>query len=77
GIASLISILNPAAVVIGGSLGLSLKPFFDEVREEAERWSPPNRSKTCRIVGASLGDDAALLGAARLAWLKSAAAIKR
>jgi glucokinase len=70
GVANLISILNPEAVVIGGKLGLSLKPFFDVVREEVERWGPPNIYKNCRIVSASLGEDAVLLGAARLAWDK-------
>jgi glucokinase len=68
GIANLISILNPEAVVIGGELGLSLKPFFDAVREEVERWVPPEIYKNCRIVSASLGEEAVLLGAARLAW---------
>lgn len=70
GIANLIAILNPEAVVIGGQLGQALKPFFDEIREEALKWNPPVTSKNCRIVGAALGEDAGLLGAARLAWLK-------
>jgi glucokinase len=70
GIANIISLLNPQAVVIGGELGLSLKPFFGELRAEAARWSPPSVTKNCRIVGASLADDAGLLGAARLAWQK-------
>jgi predicted NBD/HSP70 family sugar kinase len=71
GIANLIAILNPEAVVIGGKLGLSLKPYFDLVREEVERWGQPDIYKNCRIVSASLGDDAVLLGAARLAWHRS------
>jgi glucokinase len=71
GIANLVSILNPEAVVIGGNLGLALKPFFDDVREEVARWNPPKISKNCKIVAASLGDDALLLGAARLAWIKA------
>jgi glucokinase len=71
GVANLISVLNPEAVVIGGKLGLSLKPFFDVVREEVERWGSPDIYKNCRIVSASLGEDAVLLGAARLAWEKS------
>ena len=33
GIANLISILNPEAIVIGGELGAALKPFLDEIRE--------------------------------------------
>jgi predicted NBD/HSP70 family sugar kinase len=71
GIVNLIAILNPEAVVIGGKLGLSLKPFFDLVREEVERWGPPGIYKNCRIVSASLGEEAVLLGAARLAWQRS------
>ncbi|MCI0336184.1 MAG: ROK family protein [Acidobacteria bacterium] len=70
GIANLISILNPDAVVIGGELGLSLRPFYDVVREEAGRWTSAEVFRSCRIVSASLGDEARLLGAARLALLK-------
>jgi glucokinase len=70
GVANLVSILNPDAVVIGGELGLSLKPFFDQIREEARLWTSPEIYKQCRIVGATAGEKAAILGAARLAWLK-------
>jgi glucokinase len=70
GVASLISILNPDAVVIGGELGLLLKPCLDQIREEAGRWALPAAAKHCRIVIASLGEKAGLIGAARLAFLK-------
>jgi glucokinase len=70
GIANLISILNPDALVIGGELGLSLRPFYNEIREEARRWAAPEASKECRIVSATVGEKAPLLGAARLAWLE-------
>ncbi len=70
GIANLISILNPDALVIGGELGLSLRPYFNEIREEARRWAAPEASKECRIVSATIGEKAPLLGAARLASLK-------
>ncbi len=68
GAANLISILNPEAIVLGGELGMALNPFIDEIREEAQLWVAPDLFRQCRIVRASLGDRAALLGAARLAW---------
>jgi len=70
-VANLISILNPDAVVIGGGVGLTLKPYLDEIREEAGRWAMPASARQCRIVNATLGDKAALIGAARLAFLKA------
>lgn len=71
GVANLVSILNPDAVVIGGRAGLMLKPHFDEIREEVRRWAMPAAARQCRIVGATLGDKAGLIGAARLAFLKT------
>ncbi len=68
-VANLISILNPNSVVIGGSVGLLLKPFLDEIREEAQPWAMPVSSRQCSIVIANLGDRAVLIGAARLAFL--------
>lgn len=71
GVANLISILNPEVVVIGGELGSVLKPYLDEIREEARRWAAPDAAKQCRILVATVGEKAALFGAARLAWLKA------
>jgi glucokinase len=67
GVANLLSILNPEAVVIGGELGMALKPFLDDIREEARRWAAPEAARQCRIVTATVGDDAGTIGAARLA----------
>ena len=71
GVANLISILNPEAVVIGGELGVALKNSFDEIREEARRWAAPESARQCRILAASVGENAGVIGAARLAWLKA------
>jgi glucokinase len=68
GVANLISILNPDAIVIGGHLGLALKPYLDLIREEAAKWAMPASARQCRIASASLGDKSALIGAARLAF---------
>lgn len=71
GLANLMAILNPEMIVVGGALGLALKPFLDEMRAEAQRWAPPASVSQCRIVSASLGANGEVLGAARLAWLKA------
>ncbi len=71
GVANMISILNPDVVVIGGRAGLMLKPYLDEIREEAALWAMPASARQSRIVNATLGERAALLGAARLAFLKT------
>lgn len=68
GVANLISILNPDAVVIGGHLGLTLKPYLDQIREEAGKWAAPASARQCRIANATLGDKSALIGAAKLAF---------
>ncbi len=71
GVANLISTLNPEAVVIGGEFGGMLKPFLDDVREEARRWAAPEAARQCRIVAASIGESSGIIGAARLASLKA------
>ncbi|MEK7831621.1 MAG: ROK family protein [Acidobacteriota bacterium] len=71
GVANLISILNPEAVIIGGRFGSSLKPYLDEIREEARQWAAPDAAKECRILSATVGEKAGVIGAARLAWLKT------
>lgn len=68
GIANLISVLNPEAVVLGGGLlqgagDLLLEP----IRAEVLRWAQPIAAAKCRIELTQLGEDAGLLGAARLA----------
>jgi glucokinase len=68
GVANLVSILNPDAIVIGGHLGLALKPYLDRIREEAGKWTMPASARQCRIISAILGDKAVLIGAARLAF---------
>ena len=72
GVANLVSILNPDAIVIGGRLGITLKPYLDHIREEAGRWAMPASARQCRVAGATLGDKAALIGAARLALEQTA-----
>jgi glucokinase len=68
GIANLISVLNPEAVVLGGGVGQGAGDLLLEpIRAEVRRWAQPIAAARCRIVLTGLGGDAGLLGAARLA----------
>ncbi|HEX7084978.1 MAG TPA: ROK family protein [Vicinamibacterales bacterium] len=68
GIANLISVLNPEAVVLGGGVGQGAGDLLlDPIRAEVRRWAQPIAAARCRIVLTELGEDAGLLGAARLA----------
>jgi glucokinase len=70
GIADLISLLNPEVITIGGEFGSGLKPFYGDLRRDVRRWAQPASARQCRIVAASAGRNAALIGAARLAQLQ-------
>lgn len=67
GLANLISLLNPEALVLGGELGTALVPFLDEIREEARVWAFPEAARRCKILAAAVAKNAELIGAARLA----------
>lgn len=68
GIANLISLLNPEAVVLGGGVGQGASDLLLEpIRSEILRWAQPIAAARCRIEITQLGEDAGLLGAARLA----------
>ena len=70
GIANLISALNPQVVVLGGGLMQAADLFLDPVRRAVRRWAQPKAVDQCRIEPTALGEDAALFGAARLAFLE-------
>jgi predicted NBD/HSP70 family sugar kinase len=70
GIADLISLLNPEVITIGGELGGALKPYYGDLRRDVRRWAQPASARQCRIVAASAGRAAALIGAARLAQMQ-------
>jgi glucokinase len=70
GIANLISALNPQVVVLGGGLMQASDLFLEPVRHAVRRWAQPLAVDQCRIELTALGEDAALFGAARLAFLE-------
>jgi predicted NBD/HSP70 family sugar kinase len=68
GVAGLISVLNPAIVVLGGLFGRIFAHTTVVIHQEIERRSLPAARAGVRIVPAALGADAPLLGAAELAF---------
>ena len=68
GLASLINLLNPALIVIGGSVAELGDLLLDPARETASKRALRGTSGLVRIVRSELGNDAGLLGAASLIW---------
>lgn len=69
GIASLIAMLDPEMVVLGGGLMQAGDLMVDRIRTQALCWTQPIAAKYVRIERTALGENAGLLGSARLAWL--------
>ena len=65
--ANIVNTLNPEMIVIGGGVSAAFDLFALHARDEMVRRAFPVPAARCRIVKAECGDDAGLLGAARLA----------
>lgn len=68
GLASLINLLNPEIIVIGGGVANAWPLFEKHMRAEIATRAFPLAAQRVKIVPASCGDDAGLLGAAWLAF---------
>lgn len=68
GIASLINILNPEMVVLGGGVSKAWDMFFSYTQEEVQKRALKIPATRAKIVPAVCGDDAGLLGAAYLVF---------
>ncbi len=71
GIGALIATLDPEIVVLGGGVMQASDLMLDQIRRNALAWTQPIAAQYVRIEKTALGEDAGLLGAARLAWLKT------
>jgi len=67
GIANLVSLLNPQIIVLGGGLMQAGDLFLAPLRREVREWAQPLAVESTRIELTRLGEDAGLLGAARIA----------
>ncbi len=68
GIASLVYVLTPEAVILGGGISASAKYFFPATLAEIKRRVHPSSSVGLRLLKAKLGNNAGMIGAAKLAW---------
>jgi glucokinase len=68
GLANLINILNPEMIVVGGGLANGWQLFEKNMRQQVAERAFPLLAARVQIVRAECGDDAGLLGAARLAF---------
>jgi glucokinase len=68
GVASVVNLLSPEVVVVGGGVTKAIGPSFPErIWELAQRWCLPRATENVRCVMAALGDDAGITGAAAYA----------
>ncbi|HLA12042.1 MAG TPA: ROK family protein [Pyrinomonadaceae bacterium] len=71
GIASLINLLNPEIIVLGGGVSSGWTLFESHMRQQVAERAFPLPARTVRILRAKCGDNAGLLGAAWLAFRDS------
>ncbi|MBL1211187.1 ROK family protein [Geminocystis sp. GBBB08] len=68
GLASLIYILTPEAIIIGGGVSASSKFFLPSTETEINRRVLPSSRVGLKLMVAQLGNQAGMVGAAKLAW---------
>ena len=68
GLAALVNILNPRLIVLGGRFARIHPYVIDAIEDELARRALPASRALIRIVPATMGFDASLLGAAELAF---------
>jgi glucokinase len=76
GLANLINIINPEMIVIGGGVVNGWKLFEKHMHQQVAERAFPLLAARVKIERAECGDDAGLLGAAKLGFEKSVAAME-
>jgi glucokinase len=69
--ANLVSVFNPQILVFGGGIFGPAARLLDRIRAEAGRWAQPIAIQQVRFVISTLGGDAGLFGAGRLAMMRN------
>ncbi|MGC1782229.1 MAG: ROK family protein [Acidobacteriaceae bacterium] len=67
-LANLVSILNPEMIVVGGGVAAAGNLLLSPAKKSMRQWAQPLAAKQVRIVRSRLGERAALLGLAKLAF---------
>jgi glucokinase len=73
-LANVVNLLNPEIIVIGGGVANGWSLFEAELKKQVTERAFPVPAAQVKIVRAECGDDAGLLGAARLGFDSLAAA---
>ncbi|MEB3252846.1 MAG: ROK family protein [Cyanobacteriota bacterium] len=68
GLTSLIYVLTPEAIILGGGISAAWEFFLPATRLEVEQRVLPSSRQGLQILIAELGNRAGMVGAARLAW---------
>jgi glucokinase len=68
GLSSLVYVLTPQAIVLGGGVSASFEFFVPTVKAEIERRVLATSRVGLQILPAELGNSAGIVGAAKLAW---------
>lgn len=68
GIAGMIHIFNPQAILLGGGVADAGEPLIAAVRKEAYRRTSARMRDACAILPASVGNRAGVIGAAAQVW---------
>ncbi|KAM3108057.1 ROK family protein [Phormidesmis sp. 146-33] len=71
GLSSLVYVLTPEAIVIGGGISASAEFFFPAMLTEIEQRVMPSSRNGLQLLKAELGNQAGIVGAAKLALEKS------
>lgn len=72
GLASLIYVLTPEAIIIGGGISASSQFFLPSTKAEIEKRVVFPSREGLQLLTAELGNNAGMLGAAKLVWSKRA-----
>jgi len=68
GITSLVYVLTPEAIILGGGISASAEYFFPATLAEINRRVHPSSRLGLKLLKAELGNRAGMIGAAKLAW---------
>lgn len=66
-VANLVSIFNPEKIIFGGGVFGPGARLLDDIMYEAKKWAQPISIKQVKIESSTLGGDAGLIGAGKLA----------
>ena len=68
-VANLVSTFNPEKIIFGGGVFGPAAQFLNQIKIEAEHWAQPISMKQVSLEISTLGGDAGLIGAGRLAFM--------